>query len=85
MYRAQTSVKIFRQLIMALLVSGLLFCPTQSFAEEVPRLAQGLVNQRVDTVKKDQKGFGWNGGWILSRRQPALFVKAKQKTSEGNT
>jgi len=39
----------------------------------------GLVNRQVDLLKKDQRGFGWNGGWVLSKQQPALFVDAKKK------
>ncbi|WP_417382568.1 PSD1 and planctomycete cytochrome C domain-containing protein [Gimesia sp.] len=81
--QAQASNRVGRHLVTALLVCGLLVCSVQTFAGDSPRLAQGLVNRQVDTVKKDQKGFGWNGGWILSQRQPALFVDTKDKRAEG--
>lgn len=83
-YRAQISNIAGRHLVTALLVGGLLFCSARTFAEETPRLAHGLVNPQIDSVKRDQKGFGWNGGWVLSNRHPALFVDAKPKQASGS-
>ncbi|QDV49701.1 PSD1 and planctomycete cytochrome C domain-containing protein [Gimesia fumaroli] len=81
MHRALTSDLFSWRVILTLLVCGLLFGSQQTFAEESPRLAHGLVNRQIDTLKKNQPGFGWKGGWVLSQRQPALFVDAKHKTS----
>jgi len=53
------------------------------YAEKQPRLAQGLVNQHVDSPKGNQSGFGWKGGWVFSQRQPALFVDVDEKQIKG--
>ncbi|MCA9021297.1 MAG: hypothetical protein KDA74_14205, partial [Planctomycetaceae bacterium] len=82
--RALTSNRKCRHLVTALLVCGLLFCSARTFAGEASRLAHGLVNPRIDSVKRDQKGFGWNGGWVLSNRHPALFVDVKPKQASGS-
>ncbi len=65
-----------------LLTCGLLLCCTQQMPGQESRLAQGLVNQQFDSLKKEKSGFGWSGGWILSKQQPALFVVAQKKTAD---
>ncbi|MFH1300639.1 MAG: PSD1 and planctomycete cytochrome C domain-containing protein [Planctomycetota bacterium] len=82
MHRVPTSDLFSWRAISTLLVCGLLLGSQQTFAAEPPRLAHGLVNRQIDTLKKNQPGFGWKGGWVLSQRQPALFVDAKHKTAD---
>lgn len=67
-----------------ILVCGMLCCLTQKLVGQESRLAQGLVNQKFDSLKQEHRGFGWRGGWVLSKQQPALFVDAKKKNSPKN-
>ena len=69
------------RLLVMPLVCGMLVCVTPQVVGQESRLAQGLVNQKFDTLKRDQRGLGWRGGWVLSKQQPAMFVDAKKKTS----
>lgn len=82
MYRSLTSGVFLWRTIPTALVCGLLLCSQQAFAEEQPRLAHGIVNRQIDTLKREQAGFGWKSGWVLSQRQSALFVDAKHKTAD---
>tara|TARA_R110002111_G_scaffold227346_1_gene288863 strand:- start:129547 stop:132627 length:3081 start_codon:yes stop_codon:yes gene_type:complete len=83
MSRALWTFLFDSQRLWQLLVCGLLLWTTQHVSAQESRLAQGLVNRQIDSLKHDQRGFGWNGGWVFSKQQPALFVDAKQKTHAG--
>ncbi|QDU09947.1 PSD1 and planctomycete cytochrome C domain-containing protein [Gimesia aquarii] len=73
---------LFNTRLLSILVCGTLLSHIQQISGEESRLAQGLVNPTFDSHKKEQPGFGWNGGWVLSKQQPALFVDVKQKKSQ---
>jgi len=72
---------LFNSRLLQILVCGMLLCIIQQVPGQESRLAQGLVNQKFDSLKKDQPGFGWKGGWVLSKQQPALFVDTKKNKS----
>ena len=85
MYHARWTFLIYSRPLPGLLALGMFLCLITQVQGQESRLAQGLVNRQFDTLKKDQRGpkgqsgFGWKGGWVLSKQQPALFVDAKQK------
>lgn len=84
MNRALTSNLFSWRTFTTIVAATILVCSTPAFAELRPRLAHGLVNPYIYSLKKNQAGFGWKGDWVLSQRQPALFVDAKQKAADNN-
>ena len=82
MFNAGWAILFHLRLLQRLLALVMLLGLVAQVQGQESRLAQGLVNQKFDSLhkgqpgKKAQPGFGWKGGWVLSKEQPALFVDA---------